>query len=165
MLLTFFQSLFFSLFFLPSAFITSPQSNVIVKPDELKRWLYFLASDEMRGRRNGSPEMLKAANWIEARFKEFGLEPILKNGSYLQEYTFVTRQQTIPERNVIGIIPGSDPNLKNQYIVISAHFDHIGISKGNLADSINNGADDNGAGTCTLLGIAKTIQEAHLRPN
>jgi Zn-dependent M28 family amino/carboxypeptidase len=54
--------------------------------------------------------------------------------------------------------------LKDQYIILSAHFDHIGIRKGNNADSINNGADDNASGTCTLLGIAKTIKDSGLKP-
>ena len=62
------------------------------------------------------------------------------------------------------MISGTDPDLKDEYIILSAHFDHVGVRKGNDADSIYNGADDNAAGTCTLLGIAKTIKEAGLKP-
>jgi Zn-dependent M28 family amino/carboxypeptidase len=62
------------------------------------------------------------------------------------------------------MIKGADPLLKDQYIILSAHFDHIGIRRGNDADSINNGADDNAAGTCTLLGIAKTIKDSGFKP-
>jgi Zn-dependent M28 family amino/carboxypeptidase len=164
MVLTTIQFLFLYLFLHSSATVGSPQSNTSVKPEELRNWVSFLASDDMKGRRNGSPEMLKAATWLETKFKEFGLVPVLKNGSFLQEYSFTSRQQTISERNVIGMIPGNDPGLKDQYIIISAHFDHIGISRGGLADSINNGADDNAAGTCTLLGIAKTIKEKQINP-
>jgi hypothetical protein len=137
---------------------------VVVKPDELKGWINYLASDEMRGRGNGSLEMKVAAKWLSERFKEFGLKPVMLNGVYTQEYTFTSRQRTINESNVIGMIEGSDPLLKDQYIILSAHFDHIGVRKGNDADSIYNGADDNAAGTCTLLGIAKTIKESRLKP-
>jgi Zn-dependent M28 family amino/carboxypeptidase len=70
----------------------------------------------------------------------------------------------VDERNVIGIIEGNDPALKNEYIVISAHFDHIGIRRGAKPDSIYNGADDNAAGTCTLIGIARTIMLSKLKP-
>ena len=62
------------------------------------------------------------------------------------------------------MIKGTDPLLKDQYIILSAHFDHVGVRKGSDTDSIYNGADDNAAGTCTLLGIAKTIKESGLKP-
>jgi len=140
------------------------EKKVIVKPDELKNWIDYLASDEMRGRRNGSPEMVKAANWLTEKFQEFGLKPVLNNGTFQQEYSFTSRQRDVNERNVIGMIKGNDPKLKDQYIVLSAHFDHVGVRKGTEADSIYNGADDNAAGTCTLLGIAKTIKDAGLKP-
>ena len=82
----------------------------------------------------------------------------------IRNYSFVFRQQTTSERNVIGIINGTDPSLKDQYIVLSAHFDHIGIRKGLKPDSICNGADDNASGVCTLLGIAKTIRLSKMKP-
>jgi Zn-dependent M28 family amino/carboxypeptidase len=65
---------------------------------------------------------------------------------------------------VIGIIEGNNPALKDEYIVLSAHFDHIGIRQGLKPDSIRNGADDNAAGTCTLIGIAKTINLSGIKP-
>jgi hypothetical protein len=140
------------------------EKKVIVTPDELREWINYLASDEMRGRKNGSPEMKTAANWLEEKFKEMGLKPVLNNGSFQQEYSFVSRQQSVSERNVIAMIKGNDPLLKDQYIIISSHFDHVGVRKGNDPDSIYNGADDNAAGTCTLLGIARTIMRAGLKP-
>jgi len=140
------------------------EKPLVVKPEELKGWINYLASDQMRGRANGSPEMNTAANWLTERYKEYGLLPVMPNGGYIQNYSFSSRQRTINERNVIGMIKGTDPLLKDQYIILSAHFDHIGVRKGNDADSIYNGADDNAAGTCTLLGIAKTIKESRLKP-
>lgn len=140
------------------------KKDLIVTAPELKEWITFLASDEMKGRANGSPEMKTVANWIAGKFRENRVKPITQDSDYIQDYTFTSRQQTIAERNVIGIIEGTDPSLKEQYIVLSAHFDHIGIRFGLKPDSIRNGADDDAAGICTILGIAKTISLSRLKP-
>lgn len=130
----------------------------------LKEWVSYLASDQMEGRRNGSQEMKAASGWIAEKFRENDIKPLGQSGSYIQDYTYLSRQNLVNERNVLGFIEGSDPLLKNEFIVLSAHFDHIGIRRNSTADSICNGADDNAAGTCTLLGIAKAIKESHIKP-
>jgi len=140
------------------------KNQVIVTAAELKEWVTYLASDEMRGRANGSPEMKTAAYWIAGKFGENGVKPVSPVSGFIQNYTLASRQQSIKERNVIGIIEGTDPSLKDQYIVLSAHFDHIGIRQGLTPDSIRNGADDNAAGTCTLIGIARTINLSGIKP-
>lgn len=150
--------------FCMTGFTGSFENPVVVKAEDLKSWINYLSSDEMKGRRNGSPEMKTSAEWLSGKFKEFGLKPVFTNGEYIQNYSFTSRQRTVFERNVIGMIEGTNPQLKDQYIILSAHFDHIGVRKGNDADSIYNGADDNAAGTCTLLGIAKTIKDSGLKP-
>jgi hypothetical protein len=149
---------------LKSVQISSAQEIKSVSPADLKNWVTYISSDEMRGRANGSPEMKTVATWIADRFREFGLKPVLADGNYIQNYTYTGRQKTIEERNVIGVIEGSDPKLKGQYLLLTAHFDHIGVRKGATEDSIYNGADDNGAGTCTLLAIAKAIKESGVKP-
>jgi acetylornithine deacetylase/succinyl-diaminopimelate desuccinylase-like protein len=153
-----------ALLFLLLGFVDFIGNPIVVKPEEVRNWINYLAADEMKGRANGSPEMKQAAEWLVSRFREFQLKPVLSDSSYVQNYTISQRQRTVNEKNIIGMIRGTDPGLKNEYIVLSAHFDHIGIRKGPGADSIYNGADDNAAGTCTLLGIAKTISESKLRP-
>jgi Zn-dependent M28 family amino/carboxypeptidase len=135
-----------------------------VTASQLMEWITYLASDEMKGRANGSPEMKTAAYWIAKEFGENGIKPIIPDSGFIQNYTFTSRQQTIKERNVIGIIEGTDPSLKDQFIVLSAHFDHTGIRQGLKPDSIRNGADDNAAGTCTLIGIARTIKLSGIKP-
>jgi Zn-dependent M28 family amino/carboxypeptidase len=135
-----------------------------VSPSDLKNWISYLASDEMRGRANGSPEMKIAAEWIAGRFSEYGLKPLLSDGSYIQSYSYTGRQKKIEERNVIGIIEGTDPVLKNEYLFLTAHFDHVGVRKGAKEDSIYNGADDNGAGTITLIAIAKALISSGVKP-
>ena len=136
-----------------------------VRSEDLKEWISYLASDEMKGRANGSPEMKTAAGWISEMFIEAGLKPLLQDGSYIQNYSFIDkRDHKTDERNVIGMIPGSDPALNGQYIFLTAHFDHIGIKKGATGDSICNGADDNAAGTSTLIAIAKAIKDSGSKP-
>ncbi len=131
--------------------------------DKLEEWLYFLASDEMLGRANGSPEMKIAAEYIADVFRDAGLKPGFGE-SYIRDYTFSARNRTIDERNVAAIIPGTDPKLKDEYIIITAHFDHVGIGRPVDGDSIYNGADDNAAGTAAIMGVSRVITEKHLKP-
>ena len=109
------------------------------------------------------PELLRSA----------GINP----GDLRSSATFVQRavpgltvmidlKQTTLERgtapNTIGILEGSDPELKKEYIVFSAHMDHIGITSGR-ADSINNGADDDGSGTVGVVELAEAFSKARPR--
>ena len=130
----------------------------------LKTWCYFLASDDMKGRKNGSLEMKAAAEYIASVFQEAGLKPFSTETGYFQEYTTTRNNAEIAERNVIGMLEGSDSLLKNEWIILSAHFDHIGIRQPVNGDSIYNGADDNASGTATLMALAKTIGAMPVMP-
>ncbi|MGE0353181.1 MAG: M28 family peptidase [Gemmatimonadales bacterium] len=74
----------------------------------------------------------------------------------------IVDRQTAP--NVIGILPGADPRLRNEYVVYSAHMDHIGVRSGLTPDSINNGADDDGSGTVGLMELAEAFSRPGVRP-
>ncbi|HEX4947102.1 MAG TPA: M28 family peptidase, partial [Blastocatellia bacterium] len=65
--------------------------------------------------------------------------------------------ERIPTQNVIGVLPGSDPVLKNEYVAIGAHYDHVGVGMPINGDAIYNGADDDGSGTTAVLAIAETL--------
>jgi Zn-dependent M28 family amino/carboxypeptidase len=153
--------------FLASCTINS-QSNsekYSITAGELENWVSFLASDDMKGRRNGSPEMEEAAQWIARKFDEFDIKAVYPDDKLIRPYTFHSRRGvTVDERNIVGIIEGTDPGMKEEYIIITAHFDHVGMRRSGENDSIYNGADDNAAGTCTLLGVAKTINENNYKP-
>lgn len=75
-------------------------------------------------------------------------------------------KKDFPSSNVIGWIEGSDAKLKDEYIIIGAHYDHIGISSksNHLNDSIMNGADDNASGTAAVIAVAKAFAEAGKKP-
>lgn len=128
----------------------------------IEKWVYFLASDEMRGRANGSPEMKVAAEFIADIYRSAGLKPGYGN-EYIKPYSFTSRNRTIEERNVAAVIPGTNPALKDEYIVITAHFDHVGIGRPVDGDSIYNGADDNAAGTASIMAIASSIMSRNLK--
>lgn len=66
--------------------------------------------------------------------------------------------------NVIGILPGSDPALANEYVLLMAHLDHVGITPSETGDSINNGVMDNATGVSTLLEVARAMTEGGKRP-
>jgi Zn-dependent M28 family amino/carboxypeptidase len=157
----------FLLLFLASCTINSQSKSekYTITPGELEEWVSFLASDHMNGRSNGSPEMEEAAHWIARKFNEFDIKAVYPDDKLIRPYTFQSRRRdTIDERNIVGIIEGTDPGMKDEYIIITAHFDHVGIRRPVENDSIYNGADDNAAGTCTLLGVAKTIKENNYKP-
>ena len=84
-----------------------------------------------------------------------------KETGYYLEYTPFEGPGYIETKNVIAYLEGGDPVLKDEVLVIMAHYDHIGITQPNEnGDAINNGADDNGSGTATLMAIANAFQEA-----
>ncbi|HAA96565.1 M28 family metallopeptidase [Alteromonas macleodii] len=71
---------------------------------------------------------------------------------------------TITSPNVVGVLEGSDPELKNEYVVFSAHSDHIGFAKTVKKDNINNGAMDNASGTSVMLETARLFSEMEEKP-
>ena len=73
----------------------------------------------------------------------------------------VVSARTAP--NTVGVLEGSDPELKQEYLVYSAHMDHIGITPGQ-PDSINNGADDDGSGTVGVMELAEAFSRTGARP-
>jgi hypothetical protein len=66
--------------------------------------------------------------------------------------------------NVVGILPGTDPRLRNEYVVLSAHLDHVGVGKPIDGDEIYNGAMDNASGIATLIETARILRESQARP-
>lgn len=75
-----------------------------------------------------------------------------------------SKQRTVTSANVVGLIVGSDPTLKNEYVIFTAHLDHIGIRPGEDGDDIHNGAYDNAAGIAAILEIAKAMAAMERAP-
>lgn len=121
----------------------------------VKKHLYTLASDEMEGRRSGTEGIEKAAKYIESEFESIGLTTFEGLDSYRQTFSFENRRtkKEISSSNIIGVLEGK--SKKDEYVIISAHYDHLGIRKkeGQL-DSIYNGANDDASGVTGILALA-----------
>jgi len=76
----------------------------------------------------------------------------------------VTEQARSSSPNVVGVLRGSDPKLRNECIVVSAHLDHLGLSEPVNGDSINNGAYDNASGTAMMLEVARAFSSLKVKP-
>lgn len=122
--------------------------NPISKTEQqLLKDVETLSSDRFEGRKTGTKGAEMASTYIEQRFQEIGLAPLPHLGSYGQTFTFKDRAgQEITGKNMLAYVPGRNTEV----IIISAHYDHVGIIK----DQIYNGADDNASGVAALLNFA-----------
>jgi hypothetical protein len=169
----------------PSASVQSPASPLAaVDPDRVRTLLTSLAHDSMQGRATGTPGAARAARLIAAELGRLGLQPAGDSGFYQKVPLAIGERRnaqgrvvgqsirllpnfaaldTIPtERrvrdvNVIAVLPGADPALKDEAVVVGAHFDHEGIGDAVNGDSIYNGADDDASGVVAVLEIARML--------
>lgn len=114
----------------------------------LEQHLYTLASDSLRGREAGTVDGQKAAEYIIGQWRQLGLKPMF-DGEYRMPFQHPEGSFT----NLVAVIEGNDPALQGEYIVVGAHYDHIGVR----GDKIHNGADDNASGSSALLEIARQL--------
>ena len=152
--------------------------NTEYKPEnKIKEDVAFLADDKLEGRQTGTPGEIKAAEYIQKRFKDLGLTAKGTNGFY-QDFTFKPKTNpheevkftenadgTITGRNVIGFLDNKAENT----VVIGAHFDHLGFGgDGSLhrgEKSIHNGADDNASGVAVMLNLISKLKEKNTKNN
>lgn len=156
-----------------------------IDSDFLREQIEVIASDSMMGRDTGMPGQKMAADYLATFYQEIGMSPKGDNGTYFQTYEL---DRPVPEaviyqtfevvdgdtvytdrlleytntvENVLAYHEGADPELRNEVLVLMAHYDHVGIGQpDNTGDDLYNGADDNGSGTAALMAIAKTLKEA-----
>tara|TARA_R110002111_G_scaffold262613_1_gene339489 strand:+ start:86385 stop:87917 length:1533 start_codon:yes stop_codon:yes gene_type:complete len=137
----------------PAAYKAAVNSITV---DELKTHIEFLASDSLEGREAGSQGGQAAGTYIRGFLQKHGVKPGLAEEGYFQEFEGGFR-------NIIGIIPGNDPELKKEYVVIGAHYDHVGYGKPSNSrggvGQIHNGADDNASGTAALLEVIEALSQ------
>ena len=127
-----------------------------IDSNSVKKHLYTLASDKIEGRAIGTMGIEKAAVYIENEFKRIGLTPFNNLETFRQTFTFKNSsiKQEITASNIIGVLEGR--SKKNEFVIISAHYDHLGIQrKEGQLDSIYNGANDNASGVTGVLALAE----------
>ena len=154
---------------------TCPDANGITRGlNEPLATVRYLADDALEGRLAGSPGERCAADYIAARFEALGLTPAGANGTWFQDVPIpraasganphaTDPHATVTGRNVVALLEGTDPALQSEFVVIGAHYDHLGLGgSGSLAPgeaAIHNGADDNASGVAALLLTAALLGE------
>jgi hypothetical protein len=131
----------------------------------IRRNIEYLASEKLAGRLTGTPGNDSAAAYLARQYAALGLQA--PTPMYLQK--FVARpvahtgpSPSLPTQNVFALLPGRDAALRNQYIVIGAHFDHLGASTEGALDpdargAVRRGADDNASGTAAVVELARLL--------
>jgi Zn-dependent M28 family amino/carboxypeptidase len=129
-------------------------NNIVIDSNMVRKHLYTLAADNMEGRQSGTPGIEKAAVYIEDEFKKIGLSTFGDLDSYRQTFTFKNRKSKddIISSNIIGVLEGK--SKKDEYVIISAHYDHLGMKKSGEGDLIYNGANDDASGVTGVLALA-----------
>ncbi len=126
-----------------------------IELDTLKKHVEVLADDTFEGREAGSRGGRAAALYLTKELDKHKLTPVGDDKTYFQNFEGASR-------NVLGMLEGSDATLKNEVIVLGAHYDHVGY--GNQSNSygpvgrIHNGADDNASGIAGLLEVAEAFR-------
>jgi hypothetical protein len=150
--------------------------------ERIRSDIAYLADDRLEGRATGTAGNDSAASWLARRYTSLGLRPIVLDTSiagcsagsanarcrtFLQRFTargaelaHAGRPEGVRTENVVAMVPGRDPALAGEVLVIGAHFDHLGRSTAgaldpDARDAIRNGADDNASGTAAVLELAR----------
>lgn len=131
-----------------NAFAQSKKTYQIEEENVIET-LKYLTSDELEGRDSGSKGIELAANYLESQFVESGIK------TYFKTYKDTLSNFEPAAYNVVGLIEGNDPELKNEFVIIGAHYDHIGRIAAVDGDDIANGANDNASGTTIVSEVAK----------
>jgi Zn-dependent M28 family amino/carboxypeptidase len=137
----------------PTSISADDDAALSITVPDLRATVEAIAHDSTGGRASASPEFEKAARYVAARFRAAGLKAGGTDG-YLQPFPFSFGGQSF---NTVGMLRGSDPKRRGEFVVFSAHLDHLGISHGTGGDTIFNGADDNASGAATLIELAEAF--------
>lgn len=129
--------------------VASRPMQSFVSAEAIQTSMEYLASDELEGRATGSDGIEKAAVFIENYFKDNDIQP------YFETYRDSFKLKDIIGYNIVGLIEGNDPKLKNEYIILGGHYDHIGFGKEVNGDKIANGANDDASGTIAAMEFGK----------
>ena len=130
-----------------------------------------IAHDSMLGRNTPSRGLDLTASYVAAQFRRLGLKPGGDSGTFIQRSQLGKAVPSGPTPaglgydptsapNAVGILTGTDPALRDEYVVVSAHMDHVGVNSAHPKDSIWNGADDDASGTAGVLALAEAFATA-----
>ena len=129
--------------------LSSKAHSQIINEKFVEKHLATLADDLMEGRKAGSKGIEMAAKYIESEFKRIGLDKFDSQNSFRQNFS----SKDMSLFNVIGVLKGK--SKADEYVIISAHYDHLGMKVGEEGDLIYNGANDNASGVSAVLALAE----------
>jgi hypothetical protein len=197
----------------PGAAPAPVTTSAAISVEDLRMRLFAFAGDSMMGREAGTIWNERASGYVASEFRRLGLQPAGENGTFFQTVPNIRSRDPLAApglaRNVVAIVPGTDPLLRGEYVSITAHNDHLGYRTvafdhdsirafnsvvrplgadsprrdatpeqaqrvGAIldslrgihrprADSVYNGADDDGSGTVALIEIAEAFMKGNLR--
>lgn len=124
---------------------TASSEKIEISATDIQKSMEYLASDELQGRATGSKGIEKAALFIENYFKDNNIKP------YFESFRDTFNIGELVGYNIVGMIEGNDSELKNEFIILGGHYDHIGKGKEVNGDSIANGANDDASGTIAAM--------------
>ena len=152
-----------------------------VNIEAAKAHISFLASDELRGRKAGTNDAQVAAQYIVSHLRQWGIKPLYD--SYTQPFSAYSMEwqkrkpwyvepdsiaklqagthRRLDMKNVLAMIPGRN---SDEYVVVGAHFDHVGSDPDLVGDKIYNGADANASGVSAVLQIARAFAASGVQP-
>ncbi len=166
--------------------IVSPlEAQRTTTADDARRLVAQLAHDSLQGRYTGSPGAMKAARIIADAMRAAGLEPVGDAGFFQRVPIYAVpspragglelprlaadfaardtfpREQHRDAVNVVGMLRGTDPVLRDEFVIVGAHYDHVGTNAARAVngDSIWNGADDDASGVVAVLEAARQLRE------
>ncbi|MGB5169972.1 MAG: M20/M25/M40 family metallo-hydrolase [Eudoraea sp.] len=147
---------YFLIFFLFAACgsLKKNKTAYFTTSEKVEKDMNFLASDELEGRDTGTGGIEAAATFIENVFESNKVKP------FFDSFKDSLSNYEKPAYNIVGYLKGRDKELSKEFIIIGAHYDHIGIENASRGDSIANGANDNASGTTAVLEIAKYFSSA-----
>lgn len=126
---------------------------------DLRRHVEYLASEALQGRAAGTKGEKEAASYVYQQLEKAGL--IMLTGPSGQDFSIKQAGGDIASANVLGIVEGSDPKLRNEYIVVGAHMDGLGVNRltvdGRIVTQLYPGADDNASGISALIELARLV--------
>ena len=126
-----------------------------IQSADARLFVGILASDSLQGRKAGEAGGHMAATYIVSLLDEWGIEPLSDDG-YLQPFAV----DGCDMNNILAVIPGK----RNEYVIVGAHYDHLGIGVAVDGDSCYNGADDNASGVSAVLQIARAVKKTRRTP-
>lgn len=126
-----------------------------IQSADARLFVGILASDSLQGRKAGEAGGRMAATYIVSLLDEWGIEPLSDDG-YLQPFAV----DGCDMNNILAVIPGK----RNEYVIVGAHYDHLGIGVAVDGDSCYNGADDNASGVSAVLQIARAVKKTRRTP-